>query len=211
MITLSRAERLALCGAVVLLVLHFVAPLAATLEYRRAMLAAEPWRAFSGHLVHINWAHAGINAAAWWVVARLFASDLGAARQAVVVMVGALAISVGLAALCPSIDWYRGFSGVLHALYFAGSTRWLIADLARTQWRPMGTAVKVLWLPAVLLAGGWIKVLAEQPGSDAMPYAEWLGAATVPQAHLIGAVCGVVLGVLFAARDVRGEKQACEQ
>jgi membrane associated rhomboid family serine protease len=68
-----------------------------------------------------------------------------------------------------------------------------------------------LWLPAALFFGGWIKVAFEQPGGARTPYAEWLGAGTVPQAHLIGAICGTLLGLLFAALDARAEQQRREQ
>jgi membrane associated rhomboid family serine protease len=47
------------------------------------------------------------------------------------------------------------------------------------------------------VAGGAIKVALEQPGGSATPYADWLGAGTVPQAHLAGALTGALLGVIF--------------
>jgi hypothetical protein len=66
-------------------------------------------------------------------------------------------------------------------------------------------------MPAALLAGGWIKVIVEQPGGSATPHADWLGVAVVPQAHLAGALAGSVLGVLFAATQTRAEQQRAEQ
>ncbi|MFN9679000.1 MAG: rhombosortase, partial [Betaproteobacteria bacterium] len=170
-----------------------IVPLHGALEYRQALVASQPWRALTAHLVHVNWVHALLNLAAWLVVARLFAPELRTWRQPLVLAVAALAVTLHLALLHPGIAWYRGFSGTLHGVFFAGATAWLLALLADGERRP-----RALWLPAVLVAGGWVKVLAEQPGGSLTPYAQWLGAGIVPQAHLAGAVAGSVLGLLFA-------------
>lgn len=194
---LSAAERLALAGALSLLLLQALttgaAPLldAGALEYRAAAAFSEPWRLITGHLVHINWPHALINAAAWWVVARLYAPELPPLRQLAVLGASALVIGLGLAVLHPTIVWYRGFSGLLHALFFAGGVQWLAAALRGPR------SLRALWLPAVLVLGGALKVVLEQPAGSVTPYADWLGAGTVPQAHLLGALTGVVFGLAW--------------
>jgi rhomboid family GlyGly-CTERM serine protease len=201
--SLSPAERTALIGATLLLLLQALPVLHPSLEYRAATAAGEPWRLLTGHFVHINWIHALINAAAWWIVARLFAPELMPRRQVAVVLVSALGISAGLALMHPTIAWYRGFSGVLHAIFFAGGVQWLTASL-RSEGR---LDVRRLWLPVVLVLGGAIKVLVEQPTGSATPFAEWLGAGTVPQAHLVGAAVGVVWGLAagLGAKTPRGD------
>jgi rhomboid family GlyGly-CTERM serine protease len=197
---LSPPERFALAGAALLVLLHALGPGGAALvdvealEYRADAVAHAPWRLLTAHLVHINWPHALINAAAWCVVARLYAPELPPLRQAWVLVVSALAISIGLTTLHPTIAWYRGFSGVLHALFFAGGLAWLLAALRGPR------SVRALWLPVVLVLGGAIKVIAEQPVGSSTPFAEWLGAGTVPQAHLLGALTGALLGVLRGLR-----------
>ena len=190
---LSVAERQALGGAALVLLVQAIVPLHGALEYRQALVASQPWRALTAHLVHVNWVHALLNLAAWLVVARLFAPELRTWRQPLVLAVAALAVTLHLALLHPGIVWYRGFSGTLHGVFFAGASAWLLALLADGERRP-----RALWLPAVLVAGGWVKVLAEQPGGSLTPYAQWLGAGIVPQAHLAGAVAGSMLGLLFA-------------
>ncbi len=197
-IALSRAEVVALALAMLMLLLQ-ATPYAAALEYRNTPVSGEPWRWLSGHFVHVNWQHALINAVALWVVARLFTPDLTARRQLVTLWCAALAISAGLAGFYPSIVWYRGLSGALHGLFFAGATVWLI--------NARGLRMRGLWLPAALWLGGWIKVVLEQPGDATTPYAEWLGAGVVPQAHLIGAACGTLLGLLFVTADARATRQ----
>lgn len=205
---ISSAERLALAGAVSLLVLHGAATavpwLAPALEYRRVLLESEPWRVLTGHWVHLGWPHVLVNAAAWILVARLFCDLLGPARQVVVVLAGSIAVAGGLVLLAPEIAWYRGFSGVLHALFFAGAWAWVVPLLVRRA----GRSARVLWLPCALALGGWVKVALEQPGSGALPYADWLGAAVVPQAHAFGAACGTLIGLVLAARVRSGAPAA---
>jgi len=185
----SMAEGIALAIAALVLLLHGIGA-GDALEYRAAALATQPWRALTGHFVHVNWAHAGINAAALLIVARLFAPDLSWRRQLAALVLGAAAISAAFALLWPSISWYRGLSGALHALYFAGATTWLIRARPRD--------ARTLWLPLALFVGGWIKVIGEQPGSAPVAVPEWLGAPVVTQAHLVGALCGTLLGALYA-------------
>ncbi len=203
-ISFSRAEVIAVAIALLMLMLQAL-PNVDALEYRYAALNDQPWRWLTGHFVHVNWQHALINAVALWVVARLFAPDLNASRQLIALLAAALAISAGLALLYPSIVWYRGLSGALHGLFFAGAAIWLIKARPRK--------FRELWLPSALFFGGWIKVALEQPGGATTPYAEWLGAGVVPQAHLVGAACGTLLGLVFALTDAnsRGEQQRRQQ
>jgi rhomboid family GlyGly-CTERM serine protease len=200
---LSSAERFALAGASLLLLLHALtagipAMDASALEYRATLAGSEPWRLLTAHLVHINWPHALINGAAWWVVARLYATELAPLRQSAVLVASAAVIGTGLALLHPTIAWYRGFSGVLHALFFAGGVQWLVATLRETR------TLRSLWLPAVLVAGGAIKVALEQPAGSTTPYADWLGAGTVPQAHLLGALTGSLFGLAWGMSSRSG-------
>jgi rhomboid family GlyGly-CTERM serine protease len=201
-LALSTAERWALGFAATLLLLH-ASGAGDALEYRRALLASEPWRLITGHFVHINWPHVLINAAALVIVARLFAPDLSAPRQALVLVSATLLIGLGLGSFAPQVHWYRGLSGALHALFFSGATLWLVQARPRT--------LGALWLPVALVVGGWIKVALEQPTGGALPYADWLGAAVVPQAHLIGAAWGSAVGLALTLTSARQHEQRGEQ
>lgn len=183
----------ALAAAGLVLGLQAMPAAGSLLEYQRTLLAGEPWRLLTAHLVHINWTHALANAVAWVVLAQLFAAQINARRHWLTIAVAAAAVSGGLAAFYPAIEWYRGASGVLHALFFAGATAALLGALLSQPWR-------VPALPLALLAGGWAKVAIELPHGAITPYATWLGATTVPQAHLLGAIAGTALGLHFAVR-----------
>lgn len=193
---LTRAPLIALLGAAIVLALQGWPGAADSLQYESARNAAEPWRLLTAHFVHLNWRHAMVNAAAWVVLARLFAPDLSAQRQLVAIVAGAAGVGAGLALFYPGFAWYRGLSGALHALYFAGAGAWSLRALTAT---PRAAAS----LPVALFAAGWIKVALEQPRAATLPISAWLGAPVVPQAHLIGALCGTLMALAFAAVDAR--------
>ena len=190
------AERFALCAVALCVLLQAWPGAPAALEYREHLLLDEPWRALLGHFVHVNWRHVLLNAVAWVLLARLFDRELGVARQCVAVVLAAIGISVMLATLHPGIAWYRGASGVLHALFFAGCATWL----RRSVQAPAASRLRESLLPLALFAGGWIKLALEQPLEAELPFSQWLGTPTVPQAHLFGAMWGTVLGALWIRR-----------
>jgi len=165
------------------------------LEYRRTLLLSEPWRLLTGHYSHLSLLHAMVNAIALLLLAQLFAGRLRASEQWAVLAVAPLVISLVFWVAMPGLGWYRGLSGVLHAFYFAGCVVWLLTSTGRDR-----------WLPIAALTGGAIKVLLEQPWDDSFPWARWLGATVVPQAHLIGALVGTAAGFLITAR--RGQFKA---
>ena len=176
----------------VLLAIELLAP-AGALEYRRALLAPEPWRLFSGHLVHLSLTHALLNCVALMLLGRLFDERLKPGELWLVLGGAPVLISLVFWALLPELEWYRGLSGALHALYFAGCVVWLGDATGRGR-----------WLPLAAVALGAIKVLAEQPWEASFPFREWLGAAVVPQAHLIGAVIGTAAGFAIRVKRARG-------
>ncbi len=196
---ISRAEVVAISGASLLLLIKALPSTGPLLEYRRHLLLTEPWRLLSGHVVHVNWTHVLINAAFWVLLAHLFAAELKARRQLLCLMLAAFFISASLAVLYPFIAWYRGFSGLLHALFLAGAIV-MLAEAWRSFRASRGNATRRLVLAALFVVGGWIKVVLEQPAGAATPYAAWLGSAVVPQAHLLGALFGTGLGIVLARR-----------
>lgn len=167
------------------------------LEYRRTLLLSEPWRLLTGHFAHLSLLHAVVNAVALLLLAQLFAGRLRPWEQWAVLAGAPLVISLVFWVAMPGLAWYRGLSGVLHALYFTGCVVWLLTTSGRAR-----------WLPIAALTGGVFKVLLEQPWDDSFPWADWLGGTVVPQAHLIGALAGTAAGLWLAARR---KKQQTEQ
>jgi rhomboid family GlyGly-CTERM serine protease len=167
------------------------------LEYRRAFALSEPWRLFTGHFVHITFLHALLNAVALVLLGRLFADRLRHGEMFAILGVAPVLISVLFWALLPELEWYRGLSGVLHAVYFAGCVVWLATTDGRAR-----------WLPIAALLVGTLKVLLEQPWDASFPMHEWLRVAVVPQAHLVGAIVGTAAGLVLRRRR---PKQARDQ
>ena len=166
------------------------------LEYRRALLLSQPWRLITGHFTHLSLLHAMVNCVALILLTKLFAERMRAWEQWAVLLGAPLGISLVFWIAMPGLIWYRGLSGDLHALYFAGCVLWLLASSGRDR-----------WLPIAALTGGAIKVLLEEPWSgETFPWLSWLGGPVVPQAHLIGAFIGAAAGLWIAAR--RKKQQA---
>jgi rhomboid family GlyGly-CTERM serine protease len=192
-VAVAPAEWFALAGAALVLLLQLT-DAGPTLEYRRALLPAEPWRLLTGHLVHVNWRHAALNALAWVALARLFAPELAPTRQAWLLACSAVGTGLLLWWAAPDVAWYRGLSGALHGLFAAAAVLWLARASAAID-RP---ARSRLW-PALLLVAVWGKALAEYllPGAD--PNGTWLGVRVITGSHLAGAAIGTLAGLLTAA------------
>jgi rhomboid family GlyGly-CTERM serine protease len=160
-----------------------------SLEYRRAVAWSQPWRLLTGHFVHLSLLHALLNCVALLLLGRLFGDRLRLGEFLGLLVAAPLLISLGFWLSLPELDWYRGLSGALHSIYFAGCIAWLVTSPRRMR-----------WLPVAAVAAGVLKVLLEQPWDASFPVHKWLGAAVVPQSHLIGSIVGLAAGALVAAR-----------
>jgi rhomboid family GlyGly-CTERM serine protease len=169
-------------------------------EYRRALAAREPWRLFTGHFVHLTFLHALLNAVALLLLDRLFTDRLRPRGLFAILGLAPILISLVFRLVLPELQWYRGLSGVLHAVYFAGCVVWIAAGAGRAR-----------WLPAAALIGGSLKVLLEQPWDASFPMHDLLRVAVVPQAHLIGAIVGTAAGLVLRQRREQRHRQQPQQ
>lgn len=152
------------------------------LRYDRAAIAAgEWWRLLTAHLIHLNARHAVLDMAGLLLLWMLLARDLRPSQWAVVVLTAAVAIDCGLWLRDPKVEWYLGASGVLHGALAAGA----FARLRRGDLEG--------WILAGLLAAKLTYEQIQGPMSFAgnMP--------VIVDAHLYGAVGGLVAAVLSAA------------
>ena len=141
---------------------------------RNALLDGELWRALSAHVVHVSWAHLGVNLAVGAFVVALFGRHLGLAA----VFLCAAGTSAGLFLFSLRVPWYAGLSGVLHGLIVYGAL-----EAWRRDRRP-------LWLAAVAVVA--VKVTVEQWKGAPESLAELIGAPVIVSAHLYGAVSGAL-------------------
>lgn len=158
------------------------------LRYERSViLQGQIWRVFTGNFVHANWRHLVSDMAglALWTA---LAAYLETRRSYLILLLGSgLGVGLGLLLLDPRVGWYVGFSGILHGLFAASAIRLL----SHREW--LGGLS--------LLAALALKLLWEQRYGD-LGTAKLLGVPVLVDAHLYGAICGVVivLALLFFRR-----------
>lgn len=153
---------------------------------RDAIMGWELWRLFTAHVVHLGWKHLLMNMAGLALIWLLFGRLLTTYQWIIITLACALAVSVGLMAFHPAIAWYVGMSGILHGLFVAGA----LASLAE------GYRAEALLLAFVVIKLTWEQVYGPLANSQALA-----GGVVVVDAHLYGALAGLIVGVsLLAAR-----------
>jgi rhomboid family GlyGly-CTERM serine protease len=148
---------------------------------RGAIQAGEWWRLLSAHLAHADAMHWTLNMAGLAATVAIYRRTVTSGALALATASLMLWVGLALYLLRPDIEWYLGFSGVLHGLFAFCAARAMFASSR---------------LHALALALLWAKVLYEQlPGASASV----AGLPVLADAHLFGAAGGLV----FALASVR--------
>lgn len=157
---------------------------AAWLRYDRSAIGAGAvWRLLTANFIHLGWEHLVLNCAGLLAIGWLFVEDYSLADWLLILIFCSLASSVGLYLLNPEIVWCVGLSGALHGLFVAGAIAWVVVG-AGLGWG--------------LLAGVSAKLAYEQLVGS-MPFSEGvIGGSVVTDAHLWGAIGGLVVAVLLS-------------
>lgn len=176
------------------------------LEYSKsALMNGEFWRIWTGHFVHSNGYHTLMNVAALIVLLFLFnkswplskkqttnkkidlesSNNFNKKQQGIefitVCLSAMLFISAGLFYFVLSIEYYVGFSGVLHSLF-------LYYFIVRIKEDPIASSLAIT---AII-----VKVLWEQtPWSSQENTATLIETHVAVQAHLLGAIYGIFAGL----------------
>ena len=150
---------------------------------RSGIAAGEHWRWLTAHLVHLDLAHAVLNAAGLALLWVLFFDLYSVRRWLLVAACGIVTIDVGLWWLS-DVRWYVGASGVLNTLAAAGIVREII-DGDRMAW--------------VVGAAGLGKLVYENLAGPLKFLAS--DHPVVLEAHLFGALAGMVCGLLMPRSD----------
>jgi len=157
------------------------------LRYERdAIAAGEWWRLLTGHVVHLGWRHFALNVMGLALMWALFFPDYSPARWVAILLVSALAIDVAFLTIERHIDWYVGLSGALHGVMVAGT----VAHIRRRE------------RDAFILAPFLVIKLAWEQFGGAMPYSSDPGANVVVDAHLYGALGGLLVSLVPFRRAV---------
>ena len=182
----DRAYGFALLGVCALLALpeFFGEAARQALSFDRIAFAdGQWWRLLTAHFVHLDAEHAFLNGLGVVLMWALFARDYSPWRWAAIYCGSALGVSLGLWFLNPELAWYVGASGALHGVMTAGT-------LAHLRRRDLDG-----WILAVFI----VTKLAYEQFAGALPFAGTSN--TIVDAHLYGAIGGVVLGLLLARRE----------
>jgi rhomboid family GlyGly-CTERM serine protease len=157
-------------------------PAARALRYERnALLDGQLWRALTGHVVHLSWAHLGLNLAAAAVIAAAFGRDL----RWIAILLTALGVTAGLFLGSIRVTWYAGLSGVLYGLAAYGA---LDRSRGRRAW---------LVLAALVAA----KAVADEFRTDPRGFD---GSPVIVDAHLYGVISGALaFAILYRPRRAR--------
>ena len=153
------------------------------LPYERIAIGeGEWWRLLTGNLIHLGWGHLGLNVAGLLAIGWLFAEDYAIKDWGWILVTGGLATSIGLYLFNPEIAWCVGLSGVLHGLFAAGAIAWLFDGVIAGAWLLAGAAAKI----------GYEQLFGAMPMS-----AETIGGGVVTDAHLWGAIGGIIAGCVI--------------
>jgi rhomboid family GlyGly-CTERM serine protease len=154
-------------------------PAAAGLAWERsAILHGELWRLWSGHLVHYSLSHAAADALVLAAMGLLAEPLIGTRRFAWIAGGGALALSLGLLVLAPSLQEFRGASGLAVLAAVLGGV---------LTWRRHPASRPILCCAALALASKtlWEACAHTAAFTDLPP-----GVAVAWQAHVLGALLG---------------------
>ncbi len=166
---------------------------------RAAIGTGEYWRLLTGNLVHLGWMHLALNVAALLIGIWVFYPARSPIAWAVAQTVCSVVSSVGLYLFSPQVSWCVGMSGALHGLLMIGAIDWI------RQGDRMGWVMLALWSGK----------LAWEQWQGALPFStETVGSAVVTDAHLWGAVGGLIYVAceqLYRRRVLNGRRPLSER
>jgi rhomboid family GlyGly-CTERM serine protease len=189
---LSGPWRLPVILAATLVLVHLAGHgMLPALRYERtAVLDGQLWRLVTGHLVHADLRHLSWNALGVLIVWGLFARDYTPRQWLIILLASTAATSLGFLLLEPGLEWYVGFSAVLHGCMAAGLVAWLRSVRDPLTW---------------LVAGLFAAKLAWEHSVGALPFTG--GSLSIPvvhEAHTYGALGGLLAALVLSGRTRPG-------
>jgi len=155
---------------------------------RNAILSGEVWRIFTGHLAHMGWSHLFMNVLGLALVWGLFDRHLPTKRWLHTFLFSAFGTSLFLLVIDYQLRWYVGLSGVLHGMFIVGC----LYDMRSGRWDSK------LLLALIIIKLLWEQLMGPLPGTEATA-----GGNVVVDAHLFGALSGLITYFIFRRVDNR--------
>lgn len=149
---------------------------------RTAILSGEIWRLVTAHFLHLGWSHLLLNLAGFALLLAFFGGLLPARHWIICILLCSIGTSICLVIWTPDVEWYVGFSGVLHSLFIIGG----MLDVKVRKWE--GIAFLVLIIGKL----SWEQIAGPLPGSE-----QAAGGPVLVDAHFFGAICGFICGAVL--------------
>ena len=150
--------------------------------YWRPDLLAQFWRLWTAHWVHVGWIHYLLNMLAFACMPFIF-PHVRVWQFAALLLVLPVCISLSFYFGFPHIEAYAGLSGVLHGAYVAVA----LIHLSYAHERKFAAGV----LGLIVLKLIWENTLGNT-GT-----AELIGSPVLVEAHLLGAIWGMLLAAVY--------------
>jgi rhomboid family GlyGly-CTERM serine protease len=155
---------------------------------RQALDGGQYWRLLTGHVTHMGVSHLVLNVAGVYLVWVLVGSWLSISGWILVLSVGVTGIDLGFWFLDKNLVWYVGLSGLLHTLLVAGAFAGL--------WKRRAESLVILLVVFGKIA--YEQIAGPMPGSELSS-----GGPVVVNAHLYGALAGLICGITIWRRVAR--------
>ena len=163
------------------------------LEFNRQLIEqGQLWRLFTSQFVHANWAHLGLNCAGIALIWLLHGEYTSPSRYGFNIATLAIWCGLGVFWFCPAITIYTGLSAVLHGVIIWGAIKDVTVGLKSGY---------------VLFIGVWVKLIAEQINGPSADIGALINSTVAVDAHLIGAIGGVLLGAPLIIQFISRNKE----
>lgn len=149
---------------------------------RENILSGELWRFFTPNLVHLGLNHALLNLVGLWFTMLLFINLVKQSDWSIWFALLFVGNIVGLYLWVPDLQHYVGMSGALYGLIAAAAT----AELR--------LGIKLSGLLLIIVG---LKIFVPQLMGDNNNYNEWLGGKVIEEAHIIGFIEGLIIGLVW--------------
>jgi Uncharacterized membrane protein (homolog of Drosophila rhomboid) len=152
---------------------------------RSSILEGQWWRVITGNITHTNSTHLVMNLIGLAVFYALHGRHYS---ERLIVPIAWMMAAIGCVIFLSPFEWYAGLSGVLHGLFAWGGVR----DIQNKT--PLGR---------LLLVGLAIKLVFESCNSSVGFTEELINANVAYQAHLTGALVGLVCALCDKPKKAR--------
>lgn len=154
---------------------------------RTQVAQGEVWRILTSNFVHFGWAHTLMNLAAFILCALALLSSFSAIRFISLILFCCVTVGTGIYFLNPEYQIYAGLSGTIHGLIIAG----LLLNKRHAY-----------WVNGIFIVFTFAKIIYEhQTGYHQTQLQELLPVAVAYDAHLYGAIAGLLFGTICLISD----------